>query len=142
MGVAATMAGMAINHAMPHFAHAIGHVLGARFKVPHGIACSLALPGGLRKIRDAQLAKFRKIALALGLPVEDYQDEEEIADAAIAAIESMITDIGIPTLEETIGEFNGELSEVALACTMEPSMMFSPVHLSENDVEDILSAKG
>jgi len=138
MSVAATMAGMAINHAMPHFAHAIGHVLGARLKLPHGVACSLVLPGGLRKIRDAQPDKFQKIARALGLPVGNYASGEETADAAIAAIESMILETGLPKLEEVIGECNGELSELAVASTMEPSMMFSPVLFSEGDIMEIL----
>jgi len=138
MSVAATMAGMAINHAMPHFAHAIGHVLGARLGLPHGVACSLVLPGGLRKIRDAQLDKFQKIARALGLPVGDYADEEETADAAIAAIESMILEAGLPKLHEVIRECNGELLELAVASTMEPSMMFSPVLFSEEDIMEIL----
>lgn len=138
MSVAATMAGMAINHAMPHFAHAIGHVLGSRFKLPHGVACSLVLAGGLRKIRDAQLDKFQKIARALNLPVGDYSGKEEAADAAIAAIESMMREIGLPTLEEVVGECNGELSELAFACTMQPSMMFSPASFSEEDIMEIL----
>ena len=138
MSVAATMAGMAISHAMPHFAHAIGHVLGARLKLSHGVACSLVLPGGLRKIKDAQPDKFQKIARALGLPVGDYADEKETAAAAIAAIESMIREIGLPTLEEVIAECNGELSEMAFASTMEPSMMFSPVLFSEEDIMEIL----
>jgi len=141
MCVAATMAGMAINHAMPHFAHAIGHVLGARFKLPHGVACSLVLVEGLRKIRDAQLHKFQKIARALSLPVGDYAGEEKTADAAIGAIESMMREIGVPTLAEVAGKCNGELSELAFACTMEPGMMFSPVLLSEEDIAEILSVR-
>jgi len=138
MSVAASMAGMAINHAMPHFAHAIGHVLGARLKVPHGVACSLALPGGLRKIKESQPCKFRKIARALGVLVEDCMGDEETADAAIAAIESMIAEIDLPTLDQVIGERNGELSGLAFACTMEPSMMFSPFLFSEEDIAEIL----
>ncbi len=141
MSAAATMAGMAINHAMPHFAHAIGHVLGARLKLPHGVACSLVLPGGLRKIKDEQLDKFQKIARALGLPVGDYAGKEETADAAIAAIESMILELGLPKLEEVIGECNGDLPGLAAATTTEPSMMFSPVLFSEEDVMEILGAQ-
>ena len=141
MSVAATMAGMALNHAMPHFAHAIGHVLGARLKLPHGVACSLVLPGGLRKIKDEQLEKFQKIARALGLMAGDHAGEEETAEAAISAIQSMIGEIGLPTLEETLGASGAELSELAAACAMEPSMMFSPVFFSEEDIMEILGAQ-
>ena len=97
--------------------------------------------GGLRKMRDEQLDKFQKIARALGLPVGDYAGKEEAADAAIAAIESMILELGLPKLEEVIGECNGDLSELAVASTMEPSMMFSPVFLTEEDVMEILGAQ-
>jgi alcohol dehydrogenase len=141
MSVAATMAGMAINHAMPHFAHAIGHVLGARLKLPHGVACGLVLPGGLRKIKDERLDKFQKIARALGLEEGNYAGEEETADAAISAIENMIREIGLPKLEEALGECGGEFSELAVASTMEPSMMFSPVFFSEEDIMEILGAQ-
>lgn len=141
MSIAATMAGMAINHAMPHFAHAIGHVLGAKFKLPHGMACSLILVDGLRKIKDAQLNKFDKIARALGLDTAEHDGPGETANAAIGAIEGMMREIGIPTLAEAVDDANGELSEVAIASMMEPGMMFAPAFLSEDDVKEILGVK-
>jgi len=141
MSVAATMAGMAISHAMPHFAHAIGHVLGARCHVPHGAACSAVLPQGLRKLKSAQSGKFRKIACIFGLAPEDYAGEEAVADAAIDAIENMISTIGLPRLEDVMGQFEGKPSELVSACVIEPGMMFSPVPLSELDVMDILGIK-
>jgi alcohol dehydrogenase len=140
MSVAATMAGMAISHAMPHFAHAIGHVLGAKLKLPHGLACSLALPRGLRMTKGPQLNKFRKIAFALGLAPRDHADDEETAEAVIKSIEGMMREIGLPELEEVVRKDNGNLAYLAAASASEPGMMFSPVLLTDEDVAHILGA--
>ena len=141
MSVAAVMAGIAMNHAMPHFAHAIGHALGSKFKLPHGVACSLVLVAGLRKLKEAQLDKFERIARIFGLHPERYPDGKATAGAAVEAIEEMMKKIGIPTIAEAIGQHNGELLAVAAASMMEPAMMFSPVFLSEEDVMEILGLK-
>jgi len=96
---------------------------------------------GLRKLKEAQLDKFERIARIFGLHPGRYPDGKATAGAAIEAIEQMMKKICIPTIAEVIGQHNGELLAVAAASMMEPAMMFSPVFLSEEDVMEILGLK-
>ncbi len=138
MSVAASMAGIAINHALPHFAHAIGHVLGPRFGLAHGMACGMVLPAGLRALRDVLPDKFGKIARVFGLEPDAFATPEDVAEAAIGAIEKMTMEIGLPRISDVINGQKDKLHEIAALASAEPAMMFSPQPLFEEEILRIL----
>jgi len=74
--------------------HAIGHVLGGTFGVPHGYTSCLTLPHVLRYNRPANADRQRLVAEAMGHPSEDAAD---VIEALIGALDlpRRLADVGI-----------------------------------------------
>jgi len=91
---AATCAGLGFGNAMASVAHAMGHVLGAVFHLPHGRAVGICLPYTVEFAareapeRFADLACFLRCSTAAG---------EEGARALAAALRSLCRQMGVPT---------------------------------------------
>ncbi len=66
MMVAAALAGWMLNNAGTHLGHSIAHIVGSKYHIPHGMACSYALPGVLEYISPVESKKIKEIGLILG----------------------------------------------------------------------------
>lgn len=64
--IAACLAGWMLNNAGTHLGHSQAHILGAKFRIPHGAACAYALPGTMLYTAPANVKKIREIGLILG----------------------------------------------------------------------------
>jgi alcohol dehydrogenase class IV len=64
---AATCAGLGFGNAMASMAHALGHVLGAMFHVPHGRAVSLFVPYTVEFAAAREPQRFDTLAAHLGI---------------------------------------------------------------------------
>ncbi|MBA4389049.1 MAG: alcohol dehydrogenase [Verrucomicrobia bacterium] len=60
------LAGIALANARLGLVHGLAHPLGARFKVPHGLACAVCLPAVLDFNRPAIGAKYKVLSDVLG----------------------------------------------------------------------------
>lgn len=63
---ASLLAGLAISQTRTALAHSISYPLTARFRLPHGIACSFTLPALLRFNAEEDDGRLRDLAYALG----------------------------------------------------------------------------
>lgn len=91
---AATCAGLGFGNAMAALAHAMGHVLGATFHVPHGRAVGLVLPCTIEFAARESPGRFAALAARLGCS----QDEgEEGARALAGCIRDLCRRIGNST---------------------------------------------
>ena len=52
---------------MVGMAHAIAHALGGVYKIPHGLACALALPEVMEVNLAAKTERFARVAVAMGV---------------------------------------------------------------------------
>jgi len=91
---AATCAGLGFGNAMASIAHAMGHVLGAAFSLPHGRAVSLCLPYTLEFI--AREAPDRAALLAARLGISSAGDESS-ARALAQTVRNLADRVGSPT---------------------------------------------
>lgn len=82
--------------------HGIGHQLGARCNVPHGITSCVMLPTVMAYNRDHVSDRQRWVAEALGVDTRDMSDQDA-ADAAIAAVRALIDDLGLPSRLRDVG---------------------------------------
>lgn len=100
MLLAAAYAGIAFTDATVHMAHGIGHSLGAKFHVPHGSACAIALPSVMKYVAKTDPVNVKRVGKAMGLDLKDDASPEEIGQAVADAMFALNAKIGIPTLQD------------------------------------------
>jgi alcohol dehydrogenase class IV len=74
MQQAAYLAGVAIDHCGTGVAHSIGHALGSRYHIPHGISVAVGLRAALGWNVAGEPATYVEAAAALNCDVEDIPD--------------------------------------------------------------------
>lgn len=75
--------------------HFLGHQIGARLHIPHGITSCILLPAVMRHLRDQTLEAQCRIALVMGVDPSG-RSREALADAAADRLEAFIGDLGLP----------------------------------------------
>ncbi|MCV2488190.1 iron-containing alcohol dehydrogenase [Geodermatophilus sp. YIM 151500] len=114
MLMASTLAAAAFNSTRLGLAHALAMPLGARAKIPHGDVVSILLPEVMRFNVVGNLAKFARIARIFGEPV-DGLSLRAAADAGVAAVERLVTDVAAPRQLGDYGVTEADLPELAEA---------------------------
>ncbi len=77
-------------------AHIMAQPLGAMYKIPHGDACSIFLPGAVALNKEYAAHKYAAIARSMGV-YDDGRTDEENTDAVIRRICEIREEIGAPT---------------------------------------------
>ena len=130
MAYAATLAGVAFTNTRVHLGHAISHVLGAHYHIPHGVACALALPAVVRWAAPAVPGQVRMVAEAMGCAVPENASSEELGAIAYQALTELKRAVGIPSLE-SYGVKREALSEL-----LEPIKAQSPFAARPREISD------
>ena len=94
MAYAEYLAGLAFTNGRNGCAHTTAHQLGARYHIPHGLACGIMLPYVCEYNLIAAPERFAEIAAAMGEKVEGLTVMEAAAKAP-AAIRKLNAEIGI-----------------------------------------------
>jgi len=97
---AATCAGLGFGNAMASMAHAMGHVLGAVFHVPHGRTVSIFLPYTIEFAAREAPARFAELAGLLGC---SQAEGERGARALAEHIRDLCQKVGNPTSVAGVG---------------------------------------
>lgn len=100
MHLASSISGLAMSNAQASTSHALGHPLGAFFKIPHGRAVGVYLPYTMEFSLPVSGQRYADIARFLGLP---SATAEEGARSLIAAVRSLMQDIGQPMSAAALG---------------------------------------
>ena len=102
MALAATLGGLAFSNAGVALVHAMEYPVGGAVHVSHGAGNGLLLPYVMEFNRERRVKEFAQIALLLGVEWDDNADSV-LAMLAVAEIEEMRADIGIPLRLRDIG---------------------------------------
>ncbi len=102
MALAATIAGLAFSNCAVAVVHALEYPLGGAVHVSHGAGNGLLLPYVMRYNLPVRTAAFARIAALLGEDVAGLS-EPAAAERAIAAVERIRGQIGIPTRLRDLG---------------------------------------
>jgi len=100
---AATCAGLGFGNAMASMAHAMGHVLGAVFHVPHGRAVAIFLPYTIEFVAREAPERFAQLAALVGSspppfpPMGGVKGGGEAARSLAERIRDLCREIGNPT---------------------------------------------
>ena len=102
MALAATLGGLAFSNAGVALVHAMEYPVGGAVHVSHGAGNGLLLPYVMEFNRETRVKEFAQIALLLGVDWDNNVDSA-LATLAVAEIEQLRADIGVPTRLRDIG---------------------------------------
>lgn len=137
LSFAALIAGFAFSDALPHWGHAIAHAIGAKFHIPHGVGCALAIPPVIEYVADAVPDKVRQIGRAMGLSLAENLTPAELGTTVAEAIRRLNREIGIPGLKS----FNVEeasLEQLVPGVQGDDCYMFGPKRASAKQILGML----
>ena len=105
MALGQYIAGMGFSNVGLGIVHSMAHGLSALYDTPHGVACAILLPLGLEYNKPVAGERYRAIGRAMEVPYIDSMNDEDAANATIAAVKKLGADVGIPAdLKEIVKE--------------------------------------
>lgn len=105
---AATIAGLGFGNSQAALAHAMGHALGALFKVAHGRSVSLFLPYTIEYTANAGGTRYGDIAHMMRLHAHD---EAAAARTVVARLRELLQGLGMPANLQEVGITRDQLTE-------------------------------
>ena len=137
--LAAHMAGIAMATTGLGACHAIGHALGGRFDVPHGVALSLVLPSVLRFSLPACTDRLADLSFALGAAVTAATAEEN-AVAAVTAVASLAESVGMNPKLAAFGISTDDFPQIATDALDDEVIANAPVRPTAIEIANMLAA--
>jgi alcohol dehydrogenase class IV len=140
MALAATLAGLAFSNVGVALVHALEYPVGGATHCSHGAGNGLLLPYVMRYNLPARQAEFARIVGWLGEDVHGL-NEAEAAVRAVAAVERLRADIGIPERLRDLGAREEQLPEFAAKTyAIRRILRVNPRPVTVADCEAILRA--
>jgi alcohol dehydrogenase class IV len=140
MALAATMAGLAFSNVGVALVHALEYPLGGATHCSHGAGNGLLLPYVMHYNLPVRKQHFAAIARLLGEETSGL-DDEVAAQKAVAAVEQLRVDIGIPTRMSELGVTEGQLRNFAeRAFAIKRILRVNPREVTVEALEGILRA--
>ena len=97
LACASLMAGLAMNLSEAGTDHSLGHAVGMRFGVPHGLSVGVMLCAAMEHDRRFVPERFERIADALGAPPADGPAD---GARAVETVRSLFASLGVPSLRD------------------------------------------
>ncbi len=120
--------------------HAIGHQLGPKGGVPHGVTSCIILPQVMRFLAPATADRQRLIADALGVDTRGL-DDAAAAEAAARGVEALVAELGQPSRLSQVGVGRETFGEIAQGVLQDLVIAGSPIRIeSAAQVTSILEA--
>jgi alcohol dehydrogenase class IV len=138
MALGATLAGLAFSNVGVAAVHALEYPVGGATHIAHGCGNGLLLPYVMRFNAPARPREFAAIARLLGVEVSGL-DDQRAAEAGIAAVEKLRSDIGIPSRLRDVGVRPEQLRPFAeKAFAIKRILRVNPRMPTVEDLEGIL----
>lgn len=111
MLMASLLAGICFGNSDIASVHAMAEALGGMYDTPHGIANAILLPYVMEYSYDADVKKFKEIAMAMGKDITGMSDLDA-AKLAVDAVKELSQKLNIPTLKD-IGADPADFEQLA-----------------------------
>jgi alcohol dehydrogenase class IV len=125
--VAACLSGMGVYSAWTGIHHAIVHVVGGRYKVPHAEIHALMLPYAMRWNLDATIEAHARMAREIGI---EGSDENALAAAVPEYVLAMNKRMGLPLKLRELGVPRDGLRQLAIDALDDYSIHTNPKPVS------------
>lgn len=133
MALGQYVAGMGFSNVGLGMVHAMAHPLSAFYDTPHGVACSILLPTGMKFNAAFSGEKYREICRVMGVEGYESMSQEEYRKAAIEAVSTLSKDVGIPDgLKGIVKE--EDLDYLADCAMADACMPGNPAPITKEDV--------
>jgi len=119
MALAALTTALSENNAGDIEAHAVGHLVGSVYHIPHGTACGIALPYAMEHNILILADRLKLIAEAMGEDVTGL-NERAAAYKGIYAVRQLIEDVGLPTTLKELRVKKKDIPELAETMVTSP----------------------
>jgi alcohol dehydrogenase len=140
MALAATLAGLAFSNVGVAAVHAMEYPVGGAVHCSHGCGNGLLLPWVMRFNLPARVREFAQVARLLGENV-DGLPEQQAAERAVAAVDRLRADIGVPGRLRDLGVEQGHLRGFAeRAFGIRRVLRVNPRSVTIEDLEGIYKA--
>lgn len=139
MAYGSFVAGMSFSNCGLGVVHSLAHQLGGVYNLPHGVCNAVLLPHVMRFNASVCTEKMAKVADAMGVDTTGMT-AEQAADAAIAAVEKLSADVGIPSGLAELGVQEEKLEEMAKLALVDPCAPGNPRDMSLEDAISIYKA--
>lgn len=133
---ASAMSGIASINAMASIVHALGHVVGGRYALQHGVSHTILLAPAMRRLLPVMGERQRLLVDALGGPATGSTDDA--CAAACAALGRLIQLLPLQKRLREIGMPDEELPTIAEQTTHDYMMANLPHPMSTGDIEALL----
>jgi len=139
MLLAAHMAGVAMANTGLGLCHAIGHSLGGRWDIAHGVALAMLLPEVLRFNLPVRTQRMADVAFALGVG-DTSADAAVNAAAAVGAIATLRDEIGLSRRVGDFGLTEADFGQIAADALDDEVLANTPRPPTGDDIRAILLA--
>ena len=125
---------ISFSHSDVAAVHCIAESLGGMYDKPHGVCNAVCLPVVMDYSKNHCIEKYARIAKAMGI---NYASEMEGAEAAVAEVKKLSSDVGIPSFS-SFGISESEYREIAVKSHENLSNDSNPRLLGVDDYLEIL----
>ena len=136
VGLGQYIAGMGFSNVGLGIVHSMAHPLGALYDTPHGIANAVLLPYIMEYNSEVCKDKFKEIAKAMNLKVENLS-EDEIVQEVINAIIDMNERLGIPNNLKALNVREKDIDWLANAAYNDLCTGGNPRETSIEDIKEL-----
>ena len=120
--------------------HVLGHQVGPRWNVPHGVTSAVMLPHAMRFMAEAVPSRFAEIARSLDVPFHP-DDPRQSALACADRTAAFIARFGLPAHLRDVGVPRAGLAQIAaLVSNLMSDTDVVPRPVSQTDVESVLTS--
>jgi alcohol dehydrogenase len=140
MLLAAHLSGVAMANTGLGVCHAIGHSLGGRWNIAHGVALSMLLPDVLRFNLPVRAQRLADIAFALGVG-DTHADPARNAAAAIDAVAALRNRVGLTGGIGDFGITQADFAQIAADALDDEVLLNTPRTPTRADIDAILTAR-
>ena len=138
MAYACLQAGFSLANAGVILVHGLAHAIGARARIPHGVANTVCLLPVMRLTAERKPTLVAELAEPLGVPA-DVNGAPERAQAAVGVMERLVAQVGLPTRLQEVGVERAWLPDVATATLSNTRVVAnSPVQPGAAELTELL----
>jgi alcohol dehydrogenase len=139
MAQAAYIGGVAISSKWLGACHSLAHQLSGFANVQHGLANAIMLPHQMAYSLPGAIERYARVGEALGVPA--HGSPHQRAERAIAAVQQLIQDVGLPMRLRDVGVTEDMIAPMAkLAYTVDLNWWTNPRAVDEAAMEQIYRA--